>query len=156
MIAERDQLKGPAQQSIRHHYIPVFYLKRWCDADGRLCEYSRPYKDFYTKRIYPVQSGFVDRLYEIKGVPEAMAQVVEDEFMKPVDSLAAISLTMLESGSDRIRNESKYRSAWSLFLMTLLMRMPEDLEVLAQALADDWKKEFPENRSCVRGKTKGP
>ena len=27
----------------KHHYLPVFYLKSWTGADGRLCEFSRPY-----------------------------------------------------------------------------------------------------------------
>jgi hypothetical protein len=136
-------MKGAAQASFRHHYIPVFYLKRWCGDDRKICEFSRPYKRIYTKRVYPVQTGFVDRLYEVKGVPDAIAQVVEDEFMKPIDTLAAKSLSMLETNNDRIEYESKYRSAWSSFLMTMLMRMPEDLEVLGHVVADDWERDFP-------------
>jgi uncharacterized protein DUF4238 len=50
---------------------------------------------------------------------------------------------MLETNNERIYYESKYRSAWSLFLMTLLMRMPEDLEVLGHVIADDWERDFP-------------
>jgi hypothetical protein len=157
MIAKRGQ-QGSEQASIRHHYIPVFYLKRWGGEDKKICEFSRPYKLIYTKRIYPVQTGFVDRLYEMKGVPTEMAQVVEDEFIKPADSLAARSLSMLESNNERITFESKYRSAWSLFLMTLLMRMPEDLEFLGQALADDWQRELPKmkERYVTKRRTNDP
>jgi Protein of unknown function (DUF4238) len=143
MIAKRARLNGSAQSSTRHHYIPVFYLKRWRGNDGKICEFSRPYKHIYTKRAYPVQTGFVDRLYEMRGVPSEIAQQVEDEFMKPADTFAARSLAMLETRNDRINYESKYRSAWSLFLMTLLIRMPEDLEVLAAAVADEWARVFP-------------
>jgi Protein of unknown function (DUF4238) len=78
-IAKRGRSRTP-QKSIRHHYIPVFYLKRWCAEDKRLRQFSRPHKPIYAKRIFPVQTGFVDRLYEVKGVPAEMAQVVEDEF----------------------------------------------------------------------------
>lgn len=75
------------QASIRHHYIPVFYLKRWCSGDDKkICEYSRPHKDIYDRRIFPVQTGFLDRLYETKGVPKLIAQQVEDDFMKSVDT----------------------------------------------------------------------
>ena len=29
----------------KHHYIPVFYLQQWVRReDGKLCEFSRPYK----------------------------------------------------------------------------------------------------------------
>lgn len=143
MVAKRKQLNNSAQSSKRHHYIPVFYLKRWRGNDNKICEFCRPYKSIYTKRIYPVQTGYVDRLYEMKGVPPAIAQQVEDEFMKPADTLASRSLRMLETQNERINYEPKYRSAWSLFLMTLLMRTPNDLEVLAAALADEWARVFP-------------
>jgi Protein of unknown function (DUF4238) len=69
MIAKRGPTSGAAQASIRHHYIPVFYLKRWRRDDRKIYEFSRRYELIHTKRIYPVQTGFVDRLYEMKGVP---------------------------------------------------------------------------------------
>jgi uncharacterized protein DUF4238 len=36
----------------KHHYIPVFYLKQWAGADGRLCQYSRPYNRVKPKRVH--------------------------------------------------------------------------------------------------------
>ena len=33
----------------KHHYLPVFYLKQWAGKDGRLCEFSRPYKNVKPK-----------------------------------------------------------------------------------------------------------
>jgi hypothetical protein len=122
--------------------MPVFYLKRWCSDDRKLCEYSRPYKKIYSQRVFPVQTGFLDRLYEKKGVPKAIAQQVEDKFMKPVDTLAADALNLIETEDERIRTDPKYRSAWSLFLITPMTRMPEDLVVLSQILADDWRETF--------------
>jgi hypothetical protein len=52
------------QASIRLHYIPVFYLNRWRTGDKKICEYSRPRKAIYDRRIHPVQTGFQDRLHE--------------------------------------------------------------------------------------------
>lgn len=144
MIAKREFLGAPAQASIRHHYIPEFYSKRWCSEDDRkLCEYSRPYKKIQSKRVLPVQTGFMNRLYEKKGVPKQIAQQVEDEFMSPVDNFAANALKLIETDFEKINTDTKHRSAWSLFLMTLMMRMPEDLVVLSQILEDDWKRELP-------------
>jgi hypothetical protein len=154
MIFKRGHSNSSLQASIRHHYIPVFYLKRWRGNDGRICEFSRPYREIYSRRIYPIQTGFVDRLYEMKGVPAAIAQRVEDEFMKPVDSLASIALAMLENQDEKITHDAKYRSAWSLFLMALLMRMPEDLVVLSLALADEWAREFPKLEEKYANKRK--
>jgi len=157
---------------LKHHYLPVFYLKRWAGADRKICEFSVPYGRIYKRRIYPVQTGFVERLYEMKGVPAAVAQQVEEEFMKPIDTFASISLAQLERGDEQngipikskwgtllsilrylfhrqpvvkaqkrnpIDHDPRYRSAWSLFIMTLLMRMPEDLKALSAALEAQWE-----------------
>jgi hypothetical protein len=126
MIAKREAAEG-AQQSIRHHYIPVFYSKRWSGDDDRICEFSRPYKKIHSQRVYPKQTGFLDRLYEKKGVPKSIAQHVEDVFMKSVDNFAANALSLIETDVEKVKNDAEQRSAWSLFLITLMTRMPEDL-----------------------------
>lgn len=120
MVWLRSQGAVPAQQSFRHHYIPQFYSKRWGGEDFKIIEFSRPHKALQTRQVYPVQTGFVDRLYEIKGIPASAAQKVEDEFMKPVDSDAAVALGLLETGDSRIHTDLKHRSAWSQFLLTLI------------------------------------
>jgi hypothetical protein len=28
-----------------HHFVPVFYLQQWANQDGKLIEYSRPYRN---------------------------------------------------------------------------------------------------------------
>ncbi|WP_453943788.1 DUF4238 domain-containing protein [Bradyrhizobium sp. USDA 372] len=135
------------QASIRHHYIPVFYLNRWRSGDDKkICEYSRPHKAIYDRRIHPVQTGFQDRLYEKKGVPKIVAQQVEDDFMKSVDTLASEALRLIETGDAKIDTDAKHRSAWSLFLISLMTRMPEDVEALAGILDDDWERDLPRVR----------
>src|SRR5258708_495160 len=142
MIAKRQAADG-AQQSIRHHYIPVFYSKRWSGDDDRICEFSRPHKKIHSQRVYPKQTGFLDRLYEKKGVPRSIAQQVEDVFMTSVDNFAANALSLIETDVKKVKNDAEHRSAWSLFLMTLMTRMPEDVAVLTQILEDDWKRDLP-------------
>lgn len=142
MIAKREAEAG-AQQSVRHHYIPQFYSKRWAGDDGRICEFSRPYKNIHRQRVYPKQTGFLDRLYEKKGVPKSIAQQVEDKFMSPVDNFAAKALDTIETNIDKVKNDAEQRSAWSLFLITLMTRMPEDLAALTEILEDDWKRALP-------------
>jgi len=158
MIWLRSQAIVPAQQSLRHHYIPQFYSKRWSDQDFKITEFSRPYKKLQSKRVYPVQTGFADRLYEMKGVPPSAAQKIEDEFMKPVDDHAAKALDLLEAGDPRFHTEAKHRSAWSHFLITVIMRTPKDLAVLTEILADDWVRDFPmfEKKYLARRKTDDP
>ena len=60
-------LRGAAQQSTRHHYIPQFYLRRWAGDDDKVCEFSRPHKNIYRQRVYPIQTGFKDRALRKAG-----------------------------------------------------------------------------------------
>src|SRR5580704_19752927 len=59
-------------QRKKHHYIPVFYLKKWTAQDGRLWEFSRPYKTpegqpkpdiksipVKARHTYPDATGFI-------------------------------------------------------------------------------------------------
>ncbi len=57
---------------IKHHYIPKFYLRRWMLDGARLVEFSRPRPgsaEVKPKRVYPGQTGYVNRLYELRGLP---------------------------------------------------------------------------------------
>jgi hypothetical protein len=113
----------------KHHYIPCFYLKRWAGADGRLCEFSRPYQNTVKpKRVHPAATGYVERLYSLKGFAEEHAHQIEERFFRPADSLANDALTKLENGGIDVPWSSQLRSAWSRFLLSLLTRCPEDIE----------------------------
>jgi hypothetical protein len=140
-------LRGAAQQSTRHHYIPQFYLRRWAGDDDKICEFSRPHKNIHRQRVYPIQTGFKDRLYEKPGVPKSIAQQVEDKFMSPVDNFAAKALDVIEADVEKVRNDAERRSAWSLFLMSLMMRMPEDVAALTQVVEDEWRRVLPHQRA---------
>jgi len=129
---------------LKHHHLPVFYLNRWTGEDGRLCEFSRPYKDIVPKRRHPEETGYVKRLYEMPWATPNEAQRIEQEFMQPADSLAADALMMLEKDDPRLLRESKPRSAWSRFIMSLLMRTPEDSAALKSGIAIEWARSIPE------------
>jgi len=137
------KLAKEPQVSIRHHYIPVFYTKRWRGTDGRICEYSRPRDKIYDHRVAPKRTGFQDRLYEMKGVPQLIAQRIEDDFMSSVDNHAAEALGLLEADASKINGDQKHKSAWSLFLISLIMRTPEDVAALAGIWDDDWERDLP-------------
>lgn len=121
----------PKQVSLKHHYLPEFYTKRWATGDGKtLCEFSCPHAAsgaIKPKRVSPAQTGHERGLYEIKGVPAHEAQIVEDGFFKQVDTLANRALSLLEAG-DTLRENPTMRSAWSRFILSLLLRAPNDLK----------------------------
>jgi hypothetical protein len=120
----------------KHHYIPVFYLKRWVEPDGRLCEFSRPYKTpecvidpdvksipVKPRRTYPDGTGYIKNLYTFSALRPELANYLEDHFFLRVDDQAAIVMQRLLRGDVEFDNPSK--SAWARFLMSMFYRSPE-------------------------------
>ena len=73
-------------EPLKHHFTPAFYLRQWAGDDGQLCEFSKPYGNVVKpKRTHPESTGYVERLYSVEGLPDAVAHVVESRFMQPLD-----------------------------------------------------------------------
>ncbi len=115
-------------EPLRHHFLPVFFLKNWAGADGRLVEFSKPYgKVVKPKFVHPKATGFINRLYAIEGLPGELSYEVEKSFLSPVDSRAATAMKALLAGA---RPTTAERDAWARFVMSLLMRMPAEITLL--------------------------
>jgi hypothetical protein len=108
----------------KHHYIPVFYLKRWAGNDGRLCVYCRPHDRVKANRKHPDATGYEYDLYAIRGAGAEIAGHLEGRFLYSADNNAARALVYLETGR-AAQLDVRLRSAWSRFVMTLLHRNPE-------------------------------
>ena len=124
-----------SQQSVRHHYIPVFYLQAWADQDGSLCEFSRPRDRVISKPVGPKGTGFERHLYTVPGLPKERQSILEDEFFRDTDNVASEALQfMVRTGghdmSDRLRN------GWSRFLNSLRQRQPERVAWMKQISAE--------------------
>jgi len=129
-----------ANPPTKHHYIPAFYLKRWAAADGKVTEFAKPRREIVVKRITPERTGFQERLYELKGYEPALAQQVEEMFFKPLDTWASNSLEMLERHGHYAPWDSHSRSAWTRFLLSLLVRCPEDIETFREWWHEDFSR----------------
>ncbi|RUU81267.1 DUF4238 domain-containing protein [Mesorhizobium sp. M7A.F.Ca.MR.362.00.0.0] len=128
-----------ASRPIFHHYLPSFYQARWAGADGKLRRFRLVHGGKVdVKWAYPSQSGGDDYLYSDPAKAPTEAQWLEQGFMSPLDSLAAVALGMIESDDPVIRRNPKYRSAWTRFLLSLMMRMPNDIKVLQASLDEEW------------------
>lgn len=115
-------------QPMRHHYIPIFYLKQWAGVDGRLCEYSRPFNKVKPKRKHPAGTGYVNGLYTIPGLPPEDAQFVEKEFMQLNDHWAADALHVFLNSNPTERDISaKQKVGWARFIYSLIVRTPEHI-----------------------------
>jgi hypothetical protein len=83
-------------EPINHHYVPVFYLRKWCDADGKVIRYYRPYKDVVASAIAPEHTGYEPNLYSLSGHPPGKEQTIETDFLaKLIDEPASMALAVL-------------------------------------------------------------
>lgn len=116
-----------------HHYNPKFILKRWTVNDGPLCEMRLIRGNVLAKHRYPSATGFRTDLYRTDGVPPANAQDLEVLFMSPLDNDAAASLDKFLAGRPLDPDD---RTAWAIFLLSLLYRNPECVELIKGHMAE--------------------
>ena len=110
----------------RHHYLPVFYLKKWAAEDGRVVRYHRPYDRTVTSRLKPTHTGYEDGLYTLDGEPDDFRQTIEQDFFSHIDSdTAPILDTLIAQGPATL--QERQRSIWTRFIMSLQLRGPHSL-----------------------------
>lgn len=118
-----------------HHFVPVFYLANWVDQTrGQLVEYKTRYHGVLPRWTGPKGTGYERHLYDSV---DGSAKSLEPTFMMPADTDAAQAMTIL-LGAGPMEWTRKQRSAWSRFLMGMLLRHPEDVAELKQLVDDDW------------------
>lgn len=123
-----------AQIAIDHHFTPVFYLKAWTTADGRVTRYSRPFDKVVAKSCAPTRTGSEPHLYTLHGVRPDQQAALETEFFGPVDDRAAVAHQMLLA--DRLNDlTGDQRCEWARFMMSMTLRSPFSLGEV-QRLAD--------------------
>jgi hypothetical protein len=128
----------------KHHYIPVFYLKQWAGADGRLCQYSRPYNQVKPKRVHPDGTGYVRGLYAIDDTDPAIVNAVETMFLKPSDGLAHEALHYLLR--EQPFPKPQMRTSWSRFVLSLMIRYPEAVAIMKTQLRANVEKVYLETK----------
>jgi hypothetical protein len=129
------------QQPNRHHFLPVFYLRQWADADRKIVRFTKPYGNIVKPlRVHPDGAGYIERLYAVEGLPDEAKQDLETEFLSPVDSRAADALTAMLAGEDLTQTQ---RLAWARFIATLLFRTPDDIAKLKENISQLREKLIP-------------
>jgi hypothetical protein len=99
-----------------HHFIPVFLLKQWAAANGKLVEYTIKRHKLIAKPVGPRSTGFEVDLYAFDELPPDVRQFVEEEFFNYADNIAAIALERLLAG-DLDDWSSELKSGWSRFVI---------------------------------------
>ena len=111
---------------LNHHYIPQFLLHEWT-VGGKLHRFQKPTPGKIVEHRKPTRAvGFRERLYEIPEYPPETAQSIEQGFMKTLDDTAAIAHKLLLNNDFTDLDQSN-RSAWTRFLLSLMLRTPDNL-----------------------------
>ena len=112
-------------EPINHHYLPVFYLRQWCNAAGKVVRYYRPHRAVVASPITPENTGYEPALYSLDGYPSEHRQAIEKQFFGPIiDEPASRTLAvLLERKPEKLTPE--HRIAWTRFLMAMRIRNPE-------------------------------
>jgi Protein of unknown function (DUF4238) len=130
-----------------HHYIPAFYLRRWTDNDGDLYGFYRPHKKLVGRPYRPERIGFETDLYAFPEAGLTGQSHLEDKFLRFLDQEASNALTLIETTLCEPLGE-RVRSAWSRFLMSLIVRHPEGVQRLtgtARQFQREVEEEFRTN-----------
>ena len=123
----------------KHHYLPVFYLRQWARADGKVFRYHRPFGDVVAGPIAPKNTGFEAGLYGLDGYPEGQRNAIETDFMAAVvDSPAALALRVLIS-CDQEQMTHELGRAWTRFVMSLIVRHPSAIDEITGKAAEGLK-----------------
>ena len=140
----------------RHHFSPVFYLKRWAGDDGCVEQFTKPNgTKLNARRLPPSATGFSKNLYTMLGADPEVAQEIETKFMQEVDSKAALVLAQLESGG-QIDWTSENRSAWTRFIESLQLRTPADIRAMVARTRHEWGQGLEEVEIAYKSAVRGP
>ncbi|SDB74240.1 Protein of unknown function [Agrobacterium fabrum] len=127
-----------ANPPTKHHYIPAFYLKRWA-VSGNVAQFAKIRDDkIIVLAKAPEATGFENRLYEMKGHDPAVAQMFETKYFQPLDTNAAETLELLYRRGHLADWTSESRSAWTRFILSLLLRCPEDIHMFRNWWIEDF------------------
>ncbi len=126
----------------KDHYTPVFYLKQWARDRGELCEFTKSGEQIEARMVGPAGTGHVNGLNTVEGLPPAEARYLEDVFFQIADDGAARVLRrFLKPPPWNLT--PKQRSAWSRFIMALMVRNPESLEKYKKVAAAIFQESLP-------------
>ena len=104
-------------KSTNHHYLPIFYSKRWCNDLGKLHCYKRINGNVKESTLAPKRTGYEPDLYSTNMLTSS---VIEDEHFKSVDNNAAIALKKIIEDPEILKPQEKH--SFSRFIRSLLTR----------------------------------
>jgi hypothetical protein len=113
-----------------HHYVPVFYLKKWVGQDGKIQVFRGIRGKLESRRLSPESTGFEVNLYSYSSdfKTENPAEV-ETEFYSRLDNEGARIIEILLQGGDL---SDKQKTLWAQFVLNLKVRNPETVSMIKE------------------------
>jgi len=137
---------------MKHHYVPQFYLKPWQGPDGKIeVFFRRPDGLIVSKRMHRKATGYAIDLYKLPGVAPAEKYTMESAFMAPIDDEAVRARDLLLG--DMAPAGGRTRSAWSRFILSMILRSPEEVAAFKKYYTDlvpTLHPEFQATRPAMR------
>lgn len=127
-------LKMQKNTSRRHHYLPVHYLKGFCDSQGKLCVYSKKARRFLTNQS-PESKFFEKDLNTITLSPKHIFPFEETILQKHDDEAALLfqKLRKMNIGDpDPFNMDERAFMVW--FILNLFWRIPSSDKALETLL----------------------
>jgi hypothetical protein len=113
--------------TMKHHYIPEFYTKRWAVADdSKVCQFTLHSMGVSPNRKAPAAIGYLEDLYAIPGAPPEISAYLEARYFRQTDQEGCLALDALLSGKLNQMSAS-LKIGWARFMMSLLHRTPEKI-----------------------------
>lgn len=120
---------------MKSHFIPKFYLKPWEGTDGKIEVFQRrPDGVLVSKRLHRTATGYAIDLYKLPGVDPADEHKMESAFMAPIDDEAVHARDLLLG--DMTPAGVRTRNAWARFVLSMMLRNPEEVAIFKKNYAD--------------------
>lgn len=141
----------------KHHYIPVFYLKKWLARNNAknnsltITEFCKTPSGIKFKYKTPSQTGYKIDLYTRDDLPKTIQDMLEKKIMSKIDNDAYIvHKNLLEN---KVPTNIQERSIWVRFIMSIIHRNPERIKNLTyifdksmQFVSEDIKQNYEKYR----------
>ena len=106
---------------MKHHYLPQFYLKRWCNSSQKVVYYGLKNAIVTEDEVSPEYTGYEEDLYAKAGVSEDKKHDIERNCFQEIDDNAATAIDRaLTIGIDQLDKTQRYNL--SRFIISLLVR----------------------------------
>ncbi len=106
---------------MKHHYLPIFYTKKWGNKNGKIFYYSIKNNKIICHDITPRNTGYEIDLYAKKIIEEESRHSIETGCYKIIDDKAAKILNRIIANEINILSITE-KNDWCRFLVSMMTR----------------------------------